>query len=80
MLDFEGLPAWARRRLVRRFERGASERIVRWISLPAGRAAGADKTAPSAADAPSSADNLVVFVPRPEAAPARERPRALAAG
>ncbi len=72
MTDFEGLPAWARRRLARRFERGASERILRWMTLPAGRGAGGTE-----AMAP---DNIVAFVPRPEAAPVYERPRVAAAG
>ncbi|KQT47847.1 hypothetical protein ASG52_11330 [Methylobacterium sp. Leaf456] len=74
MTDFEELPAWARRRLARRFERGASERIVRWMSLPAGRGAGAVSTEATAPD------NIVAFVPRPEAAPVYERPRVAAAG
>lgn len=73
MVDFEGLPAWARRRLARRFERGGSERILRWMSLPAGRGTEAD----IAADAPA---NVVAFVPRPEPVPSIERPRAAAAG
>ncbi|WP_342148738.1 hypothetical protein [Methylorubrum sp. SB2] len=73
MTDFEGLPAWARRRLIRRFERGASERILRWMSLPAaGR--GASSTVATAPD------NIVAFVPRPEAVPVYERPRVAAAG
>ncbi len=75
MVDFEGLPAWARRRLVRRFERGAGERIVRWMSIPAGRGARSAEADPAIAPG-----NIIAFVPRPDAAPAHERPRVAAVG
>ncbi|SFL19956.1 hypothetical protein [Methylorubrum salsuginis] len=78
MMDFEGLPAWARRRLTRRFERGASERIVRWVSIPVGR--GADLNGAVFGEAATAPDNIVTFVPRPDAAPDYERPRMAAAG
>lgn len=79
MVDIEGLPAWARRQLVRRFERGSSERIVRWMSIPGGRGVGPGLAADDA-DTSRASDNVVTFVPRPDAAPTSEHPRAVAVG
>ncbi|MFY9290781.1 MAG: hypothetical protein WAP03_08800 [Methylorubrum rhodinum] len=78
MMDFQDLPAWARRRLARRFQRGGNERIVRWMSVPAGRGAAPEREEPILDESPS--DNIFTFVPRPEATAFDERPRAAAMG
>lgn len=78
MVDFEGLPAWARRRLARRFERGGSERILRWMSIPLGRGVA---TPGEEADAGTPVrDNVVAFIKRPEPVASYEPSRAVAVG
>lgn len=62
MSEREVLPAWAMRRWHRRLERHGSERVVRWIAFPDGKARGtaAGLGAPDA----SSNDNIVAMSER----------------
>ncbi|MCX7282440.1 MAG: hypothetical protein NTX28_00005 [Novosphingobium sp.] len=74
MTDLDGLPAWARRRLARRFERGGNARILRCMSVPVGGGPDANDAASATEDAPT--DDLIAFARRPEAVAAHEHPRA----
>lgn len=78
MTDIDGLPAWARRRLARHFERGGNVRILRWMSVPLRRGPGAIDAVSGGANAPS--DPFIAPPPRPDAATTFERPRAVVNG
>ncbi len=72
MTDIDGLPAWARRRLARHFERGGNVRILRWMSVPLRRGPGAIDAVSGGANA--SSDPFIAPPPRPDAATTFERP------
>ncbi|MFC7664930.1 hypothetical protein [Methylorubrum suomiense] len=78
MTDIDGLPAWARRRLARHFERGGNVRILRWMSVPLRRGPGAIDAVSGGVNA--SSDPFIAPPPRPDAATTFERPRAVVNG
>jgi hypothetical protein len=78
MTDIDSLPAWARRRLARHFERGGNARILRWMSVPLRRGPGTIDAASGGANA--SPDTFIAPAPRPDAATTFERPRAVVNG